>query len=88
MISRETAWDLLTKYTKSESLLKHALAVEILMRAYARKHGEDEEIAEWAADLARVFDEIGSPRLVSVGADFIIPNYLDHAQLLHLLFPK
>jgi putative nucleotidyltransferase with HDIG domain len=44
MISRETAWNLLTEYTKSESLRKHALAVEILMRAYAHKYGEDEEI--------------------------------------------
>ena len=44
MISRESAWNLLTKHTKSESLRKHALAVEILMRALARKHGEDEEI--------------------------------------------
>jgi putative nucleotidyltransferase with HDIG domain len=44
MISRETAWNLLTECTKNESLLKHALAVEILMRAYARKYGEDEEI--------------------------------------------
>ncbi len=44
MISRESAWELLTEYTKSESLRKHALAVEILMRAYAAKYGEDQEI--------------------------------------------
>ncbi len=43
-ITRESAWALLTEYTKSESLRKHALAVEILMRAYARKYGEDEEL--------------------------------------------
>jgi putative nucleotidyltransferase with HDIG domain len=43
-ITRESAWELLTEYTKSESLRKHALAVEILMRAYARKYGEDPEI--------------------------------------------
>lgn len=43
IITREAAWELLTEYTKSESLRKHALAVETLMRAYARKYGEDEE---------------------------------------------
>lgn len=42
-MKREDAWKLLTEYTKSESLLKHALAVEAAMRAYARKFGEDEE---------------------------------------------
>lgn len=41
--TRQDAWELLTQYTKSESLLKHALAVEAAMRAYARKFGEDEE---------------------------------------------
>lgn len=43
-VNRESAWQLLTEYTKSESLRKHALAVEILMRAYARKYGEDPEV--------------------------------------------
>jgi putative nucleotidyltransferase with HDIG domain len=43
MITRESAWELLTEHTKSESLRKHAQAVEILMRAYALKHGEDPE---------------------------------------------
>jgi putative nucleotidyltransferase with HDIG domain len=42
--TREAAWELLTEYTKSDSLRKHALAVEILMRAYAKKFGEDPEI--------------------------------------------
>jgi len=36
-IDRETAWGLLTEFTQSESLRKHALAVETCMRAYARK---------------------------------------------------
>jgi putative nucleotidyltransferase with HDIG domain len=36
-INRETAWCLLTEFTQSESLLKHALSVEACMRAYARK---------------------------------------------------
>ena len=41
-LNREQAWSLLTEYTKSESLLKHALAVEAAVRGYARLHGEDE----------------------------------------------
>lgn len=42
-MDRTAAWELLTEYTRSESLRKHALAVEACMRAYARKFGEDEE---------------------------------------------
>jgi putative nucleotidyltransferase with HDIG domain len=41
--NRDDAWRLLTEYTKSESLLKHAMAVEAAVRGYARKFGEDEE---------------------------------------------
>jgi predicted hydrolase (HD superfamily) len=41
-LNREQAWSLLTEYTKSESLLKHALAVEAAVRGYARLYGEDE----------------------------------------------
>jgi putative nucleotidyltransferase with HDIG domain len=40
---RAAAWNLLTEYTQSESLRKHALAVEACVRAYARKFGEDED---------------------------------------------
>jgi len=39
MIDRESAWCLLTEFTQSESLRKHALAVEACMRACARKYG-------------------------------------------------
>jgi len=42
MMTRESAWELLTEFTQSESLRKHALAVEACVRAYARKFGEDE----------------------------------------------
>jgi len=43
--TRDDAWALLTEYTKSDSLLKHALAVEAAVQGYARKFGEDER--EW-----------------------------------------
>ena len=42
-ITREQAWALLTEYTQSPNLIKHALAVEASMRAYARHFGEDED---------------------------------------------
>ena len=45
MPTRDDAWDLLCEHTKGESLRKHAVAVEAVMRAYARRFGEDEE--EW-----------------------------------------
>jgi putative nucleotidyltransferase with HDIG domain len=41
--TREETFELLKKYNKSESLIKHALAVEGVMRYCARKRGEDEE---------------------------------------------
>ncbi len=42
--SRDDAWTLLTEYTQSDSLRKHALAVESAMRFYARQQGADEEL--------------------------------------------
>jgi putative nucleotidyltransferase with HDIG domain len=41
--SREEAFSLLKEYNKNEGLIKHALAVEGVMRYFARKLGEDEE---------------------------------------------
>src|SRR5204863_8183961 len=43
LLSRDAAWQLLTEWTQSESLRKHALAVEAAVRGYARLFGEDEE---------------------------------------------
>ena len=42
--TREQAWDTLTRYTKSEPLLRHALAVEASVGHYARLYGEDEAL--------------------------------------------
>jgi putative nucleotidyltransferase with HDIG domain len=41
--NRAAAWQLLTEYTKNESLLKHAIAVEAAVRGYARIFKEDED---------------------------------------------
>src|ERR1035438_9045871 len=41
MIDRENAWCLLTEFTQSESLRKHALAVEACVRVCSRKFADD-----------------------------------------------
>jgi len=41
--TREEAWTLLNEYNSSEGLIKHALAVEAVMRYMARKRGQDEQ---------------------------------------------
>ena len=45
-LSREDAWSLLCRYTKSDSLLKHALAVEGVMRHFTKLLGE-KDIDKW-----------------------------------------
>jgi predicted hydrolase (HD superfamily) len=42
-MTRDDAWQLLTEWTQSDSLRKHALAVEAAVQGYARLFGEDEE---------------------------------------------
>ena len=44
MKTREDAWQLLTEYTHNRNLIRHMLAVEAAMRAYARRFGEDEDL--------------------------------------------
>jgi len=41
--SRDEAFSLLTEYNQNDGLIKHALAVEAVMRYWAKKRGEDEE---------------------------------------------
>ncbi|HEY3082444.1 MAG TPA: HD domain-containing protein [Chloroflexota bacterium] len=54
-MTREEAWALLTEWTTTDHLIKHSLAVEAALRAYARRLGEDEE--KWAlAGLLHDFD--------------------------------
>ncbi len=54
-MNRDEAWALLNEFTKSDSLIRHALAVEAGMRAYAEKFGEDVE--KWGiAGLLHDFD--------------------------------
>jgi putative nucleotidyltransferase with HDIG domain len=43
-VSRHDAWDLLCEWTKSQSLRRHALAVEATMRAYASRLGGDPDL--------------------------------------------
>jgi len=42
-MERQAAWELLCEFTKNENLRRHAQAIEVCMRAYARKFGEAEE---------------------------------------------
>jgi putative nucleotidyltransferase with HDIG domain len=67
--TREDAWGLVCEWISSDSLRKHVLGVEVAMRAYARRGGEDEEL--WAItglvhdlDYERFPDpETGHPRM-------------------------
>jgi putative nucleotidyltransferase with HDIG domain len=62
MKTRNDAWQLVTEYTQSPNLIKHMLAVEAAMRAYARRFGEDEEL--WATvGLVHDFDYEQNPDL-------------------------
>lgn len=67
--NREEAFKLLTDYTKSDALIKHALAVEAAMRWYARYFQEDEEL--WGATgLLHDFDYERYPDVGPAGHPF------------------
>jgi putative nucleotidyltransferase with HDIG domain len=96
-VTRDRAWETLTRYTKSEALLRHALAVEASVRAYARKFNEDEEL--WGVTaLLHDFDwemhptleqhpQDGAPILRDEGyPEVVIEGVLSHAE--HLGLPR
>ena len=66
MLTREDAWRLVTEYTSNQNLVRHMLAVEAAMRAYARKWGEDQDL--WGnAGLIHDFDYERYPDLSTEG---------------------
>src|SRR3954465_15481025 len=95
--TREQAWDTLTRYTRSQALLRHALAVEASVRWYARHYGDDEEL--WGVTaLLHDFDyeihptldkhpQEGAPILREEGyPEVVIEGVLSHAE--HLQMPR
>src|SRR4051812_19395806 len=95
--TREQAWETLTRYTKGEALLRHALAVEASTAWYARRFGEDEELWRVVALLHDFDYEIhptldqhpqdGAPILRDEGyPDQVIEAVLSHAE--HLEMPR
>ncbi len=96
-VTRDNAWATLTRYTTSESLLRHALAVEASTRWYARQFGEDEELWGCTALLHDFDYEIhptldkhpqdGAPILRDEGyPEVVIEAVLSHAE--HLAIPR
>jgi putative nucleotidyltransferase with HDIG domain len=95
--TRDQAWETLNRYTKSESLLRHALAVEASVGFYAKLYGEDEELWRSVA-LLHDFDyemhptldqhpQDGAPILREEGwPDDVIEAVLSHAE--HLDIPR
>src|SRR5918911_4587469 len=95
--TRDQAWETLTRYTKSDALLRHGLAVEAATRAYARRFGEDEELWGTTALLHDFDYEIhptldehpqnGAPILREEGyPEPLIEAVLSHAE--HLGLPR
>src|SRR5881227_1475026 len=95
--TRDQAWETLKRYTKSESLLRHALAVEASTASYAPRFGEDEELWRVAALLHDFDYEIhptldkhpqdGAPILREEGyPEEVIDTVLSHAE--HLGLPR
>ena len=95
--TREQAWDTLTRYTTSQALLRHALAVEASVRWYARHYGDDEGL--WGVTaLLHDFDyeihptldkhpQNGAPILRDEGyPEVVIEGVLSHAE--HLAIPR
>jgi putative nucleotidyltransferase with HDIG domain len=95
--TRTEAWDTLNRYTKSEALLRHALAVEASTASYAARFGADEELWRVTALLHDFDYEIhptldkhpqdGAPILREEGyPEEVIEAVLSHAE--HLAIPR
>jgi putative nucleotidyltransferase with HDIG domain len=95
--TRADAWETLTKYTKSDALLRHALAVEASTASYASRFGGDEEVWRVAALLHDFDYEIhptldkhpqdGAPILRDEGyPEEVVETILSHAN--HLGLPR
>ncbi len=95
--TRDQAWETLTRYTKSESLLRHSLAVEASTRSYARRFGEDEEawgntalLHDFDYEIHPTLDkhpQDGAPILREEGyPEVLIEGVLSHAE--HLAMPR
>ena len=88
-MDRGRAWVLLTEFTQSNGLRKHALAVEAAMRAYAARYGEEPDT--WgAAGMLHDFDyemHPFAPQHPMKGAEILIsrgvPESIVHAILAH-----
>jgi putative nucleotidyltransferase with HDIG domain len=96
-VTRDRAWETLTRYTQSEALQRHALGVEACMGWYAGHFGEDEQL--WrAVGLLHDFDyeihptldkhpQDGAPILREEGyPDEVVDAVLSHAE--HLAMPR
>jgi putative nucleotidyltransferase with HDIG domain len=95
--TRADAWETLTSYTKSEALLRHAIAVEASTASYASRFDGDEEVWRVAALLHDFDYEIhptldkhpqdGAPILREQGySEEVIDAILSHAN--HLSVPR
>jgi len=88
-LSRDSAYELMTEYTQSESLRKHMLAVEASVRGYARLWGEPEE--DWGVvallhdfDYERWPDQENHPfRGVEILTEKGYPEWVTRAILSH-----
>jgi putative nucleotidyltransferase with HDIG domain len=96
-LTRDRAWETLTRYTKSDALLRHAQAVEASTRWYARHFGEDEELwgvvallHDFDYEIHPTLDEHpqdGAPILREEGyPEEVVEAVLSHAE--HLAIPR
>jgi putative nucleotidyltransferase with HDIG domain len=90
MISRDEAMELVKRYVKSDSLIRHMLSVEFLMEGLARRLGEEVEEYKMAGLLHDLdYEEIKGDeskhgkRTVEILEDYDISDKIKHAILCH-----